>query len=432
MLSRHFEWRRDVGIRRTITTCLVMAFCLAAALMFLNCRQQQQPAFIITPQIEIEPKFEVRVLLAGDVNRCTIKCPGGFSVQGAAGNTMVPDTIFSDTTLSMDINVLGDEISIGGRNFATRELTILPDGGQIFIFDGTAYRGKLIIKGNVDGLTFDAVNIVPLEPYLAGVVGSEMPDYWEPEALKAQAIAARTYCLYNKAKFGLRRDWDVMKTTASQVYRGIRAESPMVWKAVNQTSGQILVCRQPSGNEEIFPTYYSSSCGGHTEDAKNVFGDDLEPLRGVVCPFCKNIAKPNVFFWPMAQFARDEVTLELQQKYPQLAGLGDITGIAVSKQSDYPDFSRSTMVKLTGSSGASDFLRAEDLRLTIDPSGNKIRSTICKIILMGDRWVFSAGRGFGHGVGLCQCGAEGMARQGKSAVEILSYYYPGSKLTRVY
>jgi stage II sporulation protein D len=431
MLSRHFEGRKDVEIRRMFSTCPLMAFCLAAATVFLNCRQQQ-PAFIITPQINIEPKFEVRVLLASDANRCSIKFPGGFSVQDAAGNTMLPDTFFIDTAQSFDVNILGDEFSIGGRNFTARQLTILPEAGQSFIFDGSAYRGKLVIKGNVDGLTFTAINVVPLEPYLAGVVGSEMPDYWETEALKAQAIAARTYCLYNKEIFGSKRDWDVMKTAASQVYGGIRAESPAVWRAVNDTTGQILVCRQAGGSEELFPAYYSSSCGGHTEDARNVFGDDLEPLRGVTCPYCKNIAKPGVFFWPMAQFAHDEVTLQLQQKYPQLASLGDITAIAVSRQSDYPDFSRSTMVKLTGSRGASDFLRAEDLRLTIDPSGNKIRSTNCKIILMEDRWVFSAGRGFGHGVGMCQCGAEGMARQGKSAAEILAHYYPGSKLTRVY
>lgn len=432
MLLRHFEWRKDVGIRRTFTTSVLVVFCLAGVLMFLNCSQQRQPAFIVTPQTNIETKFEVRVLLAGDINRCTVKFPGGFNVRDTAGNTMVPDTIFRDTTMPMDVNVMADEISIGGRNFPTRALTIIPDVGQIFLFDGSAYRGKLTIKANVDGLTFSAINVVPLEPYLAGVVGSEMPDYWEPEALKTQAIAARTYCLYNKETFGQRRDWDVMNTAASQVYRGVRAESPAVWKAVNETTGQILVCSQQDGSEGLFPAYYSSSCGGHTEDAKNVFGDDLEPLHGVACPYCKNVAKPGVFFWPMAQFARDEVTLELQQKYPKLIALGDITGITATKQSDYPEFSRATMFKLTGSRGTTDFVRAEDLRLTIDPSGHKIRSAACKIILMGDRWVFSAGRGFGHGVGMCQCGAEGMARQGKSAAEILSYYYPGSKLTRVY
>ena len=119
-------------------------------------------------------------------------------------------------------------------------------------------------------------------------------------------------------------------------------------------------------------------------------------------------------------------------KYPKLKELGDISAILPARQSDYPDFSRLTFIKLVGSTGKNDFLRAEDLRLTVDPTGNKIRSTICKIVMMGDKWVFSSGRGFGHGVGMCQCGAEGMARQGKTAEQILYYYYPGSKLIRVY
>jgi stage II sporulation protein D len=382
--------------------------------------------------MDIEPRFWVRVLLADDINRCTVRVRGGFSVLDSTGSALVPETMFVERAAPMEVGVLGGGIFIGGRNFATREVTILPDDPYTFIINGDEYRGKLVIKANVDGATFDAINIVPLEPYLAGVVGAEMPDYWESEALKAQAIAARTYCLYQKTRFGGRRDWDVMRTTASQVYLGLQAESPRTWKVVNDTMGEVLVCRQQGGLEEIFPAYYSSSCGGHTEDAKNVFGDSIEPLRGVECPYCRDIARPGIFFWPMVQFAKDEITLALQQKYPQLRELGDITGIAVTRQSDYTGFSRLTMVKLTGSTGKTDSLRAEDLRLTIDPTGNKVRSTICKIVMMGGRWVFSAGRGFGHGVGMCQCGAEGMARQGKTAEEILSYYYPGSKLIRVY
>jgi stage II sporulation protein D len=407
-----------------------MGAMLIAAAVFFSCRERMG-AIVSTPQMDIEPKFQVRVLLADDVNNCTIKVHRGFSTLDNAGSTIIPETIFTQGGKPMDVSVRDSEILIGGRSFAMREVTILPDEPYTFTLNGDEYRGKLVIKANNDGATFDAINVVPIEPYLAGVVGAEMPDYWQGEALKAQAIAARTYCLYQKLKFGGRRDWDVTKTTASQVYMGIKAESSRVWRAVNETMGQVLVCRQ-GGSEEIFPAYYSSSCGGHTEDARNVSGDDFEPLVGVDCPYCKDIAKPNVFFWPMAQFTRDEITLALRQNYPQLNGLGDITGIASTKQSDYKDFSRLTMLKLTGSTGKSNSLRAEDFRLTIDPTGNKIRSTICKIIMIDDKWVFSAGRGFGHGVGLCQCGAEGLARRGKTAQEILSFYYPGSKLIRVY
>lgn len=432
---RRFGWRRDFGMRRTVINCLLMGVLLIAGVAFSSCRERLLVRG--TPQMGIEPRFWVRVLLADDVERCTMQIHGGFSVLSGDAETLVPETIFIERGVPMNVWLSGGELIIAGRSFAASELTILPDNPYIFTFDGNDYRGKLTLRANDDGLSFDAINVVPLEPYLAGVVGAEMPDYWQSEALKAQAIAARTYCLFNKLKFGSRRHWDVTRTQASQVYLGLRAESPRVWEAVNDTLGQVLVCRQDSGAEEVFPTYYSSTCGGHTEDAKNVFGDTFGPLCGVDCPYCRDVARPNIFFWPIVQFDKAEVTTALQQKYPQLKELGDITRIEPAKQSDYNDFSRLTMVKLTGSTGRSEFIRAEDLRLTIDPTGSRLRSTSCRIITMDgpaktSTWAFIDGRGFGHGVGLCQCGAEGMARKGKTAEEILSHYYPGAKQTRAY
>jgi stage II sporulation protein D len=104
----------------------------------------------------------------------------------------------------------------------------------------------------------------------------------------------------------------------------------------------------------------------------------------------------------------------------------------VARESNYGKFSRLTLVKLVGPTGRSDFLRAEDLRLTIDPSGRKLRSTICRVTNTGDKWTFLSGRGYGHGVGMCQCGAQAMAREGKPAEQILLYYYPYSKIVNVY
>ena len=436
MWFRQFGWRRDFGIQRTVGNCLLAGMLLAGAVAFFSCREQM--VVRSTPQMSVEQRFMVRVLLADDANHCTVKMRGGFNLFNSDGSVLIPDTIFANSGQPMDVGVMGGEFTIGGRRFATREITILPDEPFTFVMDGNEFRGKLLLKANVDGLTFDAINIVPVEPYLAGVVGAEMPDRWEAEALKAQAIAARTYCLYNKKKFGYTRDWDVARTQASQVYLGLRGESASVWRAVNDTAGEILVCEQAglpgagASGEELFPTYYSSSCGGHTEDAKNVFGDLLGPLRGVDCPYCRGVARPDIFFWPMVQFDKETVAVAVQKKYPQLKELGDIANISAVKQSDYPDFSRITMVKLTGTNGRSEFLRAEDLRLTIDPAGNRIRSVACKIAIIEGRVAFLAGRGFGHGVGMCQCGAQGMAMQGKTAGEILQHYYPGSKLVRVY
>jgi len=385
-----------------------------------------------TPQMDIEQRFWIRVLLLDDVKTCVLKAPWQLAVSEGEGQTATPIYPGRKFNRPIPVAVSQGKITVARNAFSGREVIILPDEPYIFNLNGDDYRGKLKFILNSDGNSFDAVNLVPLEPYLAGVVGAEMPNYWEPAALQAQAIAARTYCLYIKRKFGDNRTWDVRQTAANQVYLGVLAESAQVWDAVNKTQGQILVCKQTNNTESFFPAYYSSTCGGHTENSKNVFGDSFEPLRGVVCPYCKDVAKPGFFFWPMAKFDKSSVTTKLVSRYPKLRRLGEITNISSGRRSNYGQFSRLTLVKLLGSTGKSDFLRAEDLRLTIDPTGRKLRSTICKIIDMGDKWVFLSGRGYGHGVGMCQCGAQAMARQGKTAEQILSYYYPGSKIARVY
>jgi len=383
-----------------------------------------------TPQMDIEPEFWVRVLLLDNTKACTLMTSSSFTVLDP--QTQTTEAHFGQLDVPTNVEIAAGRIVIAGQTFTGSEVIILPDDPHIFNLNGDDYRGKLKLILNPDGNSFDVVNLVPPEPYLAGVVGAEMPDYWEPAALKAQAIAARTYCLYIKRQFGGNRAWDVRRTQANQVYLGVAAESAQIWDAVNRTSGQVLVCKQTGGTEKLFPAYYSSTCGGHTENSKNVFGDSFEPLVGVPCHYCKDVAKPSFFFWPMAQFDKTTVTTRLLKRYPKLKQLGEITNISPGKQSNYGKFSRLTLVKLLGSTGKSDFLRAEDFRLSIDPTGRKLKSTICRIISMGDKWAFLLGRGYGHGVGMCQCGAQAMARQGKTARQILFYYYPGSNIVRVY
>jgi len=381
--------------------------------------------------MDIEPQFWVRALLLDNIEACTLKIESSFSITDDPNlQTQLPTARFDQIDAPISIQLINGEISIGGRPFMNDEITIFPDEPYIFKLNGNGYRGKLKLIINPDGGSFDAINLVPPDAYLAGVVGAEMPRYWEPEALKAQAIAARTYCFYIKKRFGGNRKWDIKKTAAHQVYRGVRAESIQIWNIVNQTKGQVLVCKQTDGTEDIFPTYYSSICGGHTENSKNVFGDSFEPLIGVPCPYCKNVAKPKFFFWPLIQFDNTYVITRLLRRYPNLKQLGEITNIESVAPSN-EDFPRLTKIKLTGSNGKSDFLRAEDFRLAIDPTGRKLRSAICQIAKRGDKWEFSSGRGWGHGVGMCQCGAQGMARQGKNAKQILSYYYPSSKILTI-
>jgi stage II sporulation protein D len=380
--------------------------------------------------MDIEPQLWIRVLLLDDVTACTLKTVSPFCIIEDRTDPQIQNTEarFKQINVPISIELTNDGITIADQTFAYDRLIILPDNPYTFNLNGNDFRGKLKLIVNPDGTSFDVINMVPPEPYLAGVVGAEMPGYWEPEALKAQTIAARTYCFYVKKRFGANRDWDMKQTEAHQIYRGISAESAQVWHAVNETKGRVITCKQPDGTEEIFPAYYSSTCGGHTENSKNVFGDSFVPLIGVPCPYCQDVAKPKYFFWPMIQFDQADITIRLRERYSQLKELGEITNITAVDQTDYGDFSRLTKIKLHGSTGKNDFLRAEDFRLAVDPTGRKLRSTICQIVKLSDKWAFFSGRGWGHGVGMCQCGAQGMARNGKNAKQILSYYYPNSKI----
>jgi stage II sporulation protein D len=407
----------------------VAAFLL---LVLGGCRGRQ----LATPtaQMDIEAQLWVRVLLLDDATACTLKTDSPFSVLDGRTDlqTQITRARFEQAGAATGIQVTNGQIAIGGQAFTDGQIVILPDDPHIFNLDGSDCRGKLKLIVNPDGGSFDAINLVPPEPYLAGVVGAEMPGYWELEALKAQAIAARTYCFYIKKRFGVNRAWDMKQTEAHQVYRGLAAESAQIWQAVNQTRGQVLSCKQTDGTEEILPAYYSSTCGGHTENSRNVFGDSFETLVGVRCPYCQDVAKPKFFFWPMVQFDKANVTTRLLERYPTLKPLGEIADICAAGQTDYGEFTRLTNIKLLGSTGKSDFLRAEDFRLAIDPTGRRFRSTSCQIVKLRDTWAFLCGRGWGHGVGMCQCGAEGMARNGKKAEQILSYYYPASRIINMY
>jgi stage II sporulation protein D len=405
----------------------------------------------------IESRFWVRVLLLDNVPECTIEVPSAFRLAPTdpGPEPSTGDVAAGPLRSPTKIRLVGGRLMLGTTPLAGQEVVFSPERPHIFGLDGQKYRGRLKLIVNRDGRSFDAINVVPLEPYLAGVVGEEMPDYWEPQALKAQAVAARTYCLFIKNRFGTNRSYDVSRTQASQVYGGIAAESSQVWNAVNSTCGQILIAPVPTPEESrssvparhavasgdarstseilgLFPAYYSSACGGHTSSSEEVFGDSFGPLSGVPCPYCKDVAKLGLFYWPMAPFDRATVTKQLLGRYPKLNALGEIAEIAAVGESCYGSFSRLTRIRLTGTTGKTDSLRAEDLRLAIDPTGRKIKSAICRIVPWGNGWAFLSGRGWGHGVGMCQCGAEGMARLGSDAESILRYYYPGAEIVNVY
>jgi stage II sporulation protein D len=407
----------------------IAILCTGLSVLLGGCVAEPQGS---EPVITQSPSLSsVRVLLDDSAQKIQFKIDDEYEIVNY--DTM---EIFKAEGTACVIEPATDSNGIwaGQQLFKTKHLIIQPKHNQPFaINDNQKYRGGLELIINSGSRTMTVINNVSMETYLAGVVASEMPSYWEMEALKAQAIAARTYCLYIKTKFGKNRNWDVKTTQANQVYKGVNAETVRTNDAVNSTCGMVLCCQQESGDCEPFPAYYSSACGGHTEDSENVFGDKFESLKGVNCAYCRTTTRPSLFYWPDVKFDKKTVSDNILERYPSLKELGTIEKIEAVKKSEYENkFTRITSVKLTGSTGKTGFLRAEDLRLAIDSSGTKIQSACCTIVSLDKEFLFVAGKGFGHGVGLCQYGAREMARQGNTAEQILSFYYPDNRIKTLY
>ena len=203
----------------------------------------------------------------------------------------LPEFNFNDGATGFLQEPFGVRVSNGilviGEHHFSGEILIRPHEPYVFRINDKRYRGHLRLGINETEQTFEAVNHIPLESYLFGVVGAEMQSYWEPQALKTQAVVSRTYCLFIKDRFGKNRTWDITQSESSQVYRGLDAETRTIRTAVSTTAGEVLVAPSTDdGRELLIPAYYSSSCGGHTEAAENVFGGkQVASLGGIQCRY---------------------------------------------------------------------------------------------------------------------------------------------------
>ncbi|GAB4232955.1 MAG: SpoIID/LytB domain-containing protein [Acidobacteriota bacterium] len=290
--------------------------------------------------------------------------------------------------------------------------------GEFLQFKGRRYRGYLDVFVNPYGVPV-VVNDLPLEDYLRGVLPRELgPDrYPYPEALKAQAVAARTFALHERGRFA-DRGFDIYATEQSQVYAGADAETEMSDRAVASTRGVVAVFQGAP-----IVAVYCSTCGGQTEAFDAVFSGGRFPyLRGgVACPDDHS---------PYHRWRESRSGEELE-RWCRQKGLrvGRLRDLVVTERSPA---GRALTVVLEGSEGAAE-VRGTDLRF-----GLNLRSTWWESVEIARdaagyvEGITIEGRGWGHGVGLCQLGAVELARRGRSWEQILAYYYPGVTCTRWY
>lgn len=282
----------------------------------------------------------------------------------------------------------------------------LPAGDGRVLVNGRPYRGQLEIR-QVESAVI-GVNVVDLESYLYGVVPAESIPSWPIEALKSQAVAARTYALAHLGQFAS-LGYDLKATVASQVYGGVAQERPSTNRAVDETRGRILTWR-----DRPIDAVYCDSSGGFTESCRAAWGRDVPYLQ----PVPDFDQQSPHYAWEMTLEAA-QVNKVLARSFPG-SGSVEITGVQAVERTDT---GRVRRVRLVSDRGET-VVAADRLRSQLG-----LRSAFWNVERLEDgRWHF-VGRGWGHGIGMSQWGAKAMADMGFTHAEILAWYYPGTVLT---
>ncbi|MEH2121451.1 SpoIID/LytB domain-containing protein [Nostoc sp.] len=277
--------------------------------------------------------------------------------------------------------------------------------GKGFVYIGDRwYRGRTLVVPTEKGLT--AVNWVDDQEYLYSVLGGEMDASWPQEALKAQAIAARTYALYEREKQRNNPIYDLGNTPDRwQIYKGVISESPATYAAVDSTLGQVLTYK----NRIILSVFHACS-GGHTENVEDVWGSN-EPYLRAVQDYDQNIRECN--------WVKTFSSTEISAKFPEVGNVKDMI------PETYSPFRSVKVLKIVGNRGTK-VLQGEQVRTAL-----KLKSTRFSVTKGADGSFVLQGLGFGHGLGMSQWGAYNLARQGVNHLQILGHYYQGVALTPI-
>lgn len=302
----------------------------------------------------------------------------------------------------------------------TKALAVAGESGSLSVrVDGAwrNYRGDLEIRNQGGALL--AVNELPLEDYLYGVVPAEMPYTWPQAALRAQAVAARTYALRHLQN-PVHQHYHVCRSQSTQVYQGLDWERPSSNQAVDATRGQVLLY-----NGQPIAAIYHSSSGGYTENAEDVWSEPLPYIRGKVDPFDHN---ERHYGW--------RVSLTANQLVNQLAGrnydfvrVTDVEVIQTTASGKRVQKLRITGIGLNHQPRTEIIANADRVRTALGLKSalfelhketDPVTGNLARVDIVGHGW--------GHGLGMSQYGALGMAQMGFNHMQILNHYYTGVTL----
>ncbi|MBF0483748.1 MAG: SpoIID/LytB domain-containing protein [Candidatus Omnitrophica bacterium] len=367
--------------------------------------------FVTSTAFAVEPP-NIRVMVLDDLDDVVISARGHYQIIDPIHNMLIFE---GDVLHKSRVLVHGNFIYVGKRFFRGSRLRINSNQDiTVYLANDkhNRYRGSLDIIMK-DKRKFMLVNHLDLETYIKGVLYHEITDRWPIDAMKAQAVAARSYAVY-QASENVKMDFDVKTNIYSQVYGGKNAERFRTSMAVDQTRNEVLVFEN-----KVLPAYFHSNCGDHTEDVAELWNHHgLSPLRGIPDPysrFGKN------YSWKK-NFKSEDVQTRLNIKGHTI---GQIVNIEVIERNDS---GRIRKIKITDKDGGTLILTGKDFRDILGP--NDIRSNDYEVIMQG--YYFDVvGKGWGHGVGMSQWGAYEMSKQGFDYKKILEHYYPGADLVQL-
>ncbi len=346
----------------------------------------------------------VRVLLADNQSSTEIKHSGRVYIYSQ--DLEKKYKVSAGGTLTVRFAGSG-QVQVGTLK-SNQPVTIEPAKDTLLTWNGNVYAGKLVIVPAQH--TFILVEHVDLENYLYGVLPYEMSYSWPIEALKAQAVAARTYTLktleQSKNKY-----FDLYSDVRSQMYKGGGKQYPSVKEAVDATKHKVLTY-----NDKLFYTYYHGNCGGGTDDVKswNPHAASMKPLSGASCAYDSH-SKSYSF--------KQDIPYAKVSSYVHGIGLpGSVKSVKVTHRTST---GRATKLTVHTSKGTKT-IACNNFRLAVG-----LRSCKLTKLQLSGKTLHAAGHGYGHGIGMCQDGANGMAKAGKNYEQILKNYYPGAKITTI-
>ncbi len=343
----------------------------------------------------------VRVALLRGANAVTLSSKGVLVLKDARSGKALST---ARRGKPITVRFAGKGLNIAGTPLPVRSVHVKSSSNEMSV-NGKTYPGSLRIHRREGGLL--VVNSVDLDTYLKGVVASEMPASWPEEALKAQAVVSRSFVLFHALR-NSEKDYDIGSKT--QVYNPDKRDA-RTDKAVDATRKTVLFYKG-----KLLLSFFSTSCGGFTEYAANVWQSEGEFPPSVRCPFCR---EAEGFRW------RARMTSNQLRRRLRATGITGARGIAVHRKS--ASGGRVTALKIKCDDG-DNIIRINRFRMALGP--NVIKSGFFEIEVEGEHVVFR-GRGWGHGVGMCQRGAKVLAERGKSFKSILHHYFPGARTKKM-